>query len=671
MSASRTTTGCWTCRIRRKKCDDVQPFCGPCRFRHLTCYGYGSKPAWIDGAENQKVETERIKRSVRENLKSQRASRVSTKQAGQSRETQAARLAIKPRPNRQAGRRDQRISDIRQLRLDDCSASPVSLPPVSQLTRAAPGPSRPPDLQSLSKTSYGTSRALQSVSLRGRKQGAYPFSYHSDGPPADNEHDFTIVPSTIPQPSQLLHYLLPYRILICKECHYAIQPSAISRHLKEIHQIYRSNRKKFIQYAQSLDLADPRDVIAPVPNMAPITFLPTTSGLACRASGCGHLCATIQRMKRHWATLHSNVAADAAQWRAVDLQTFFRGNQLRYFIVCRNSSAASEPGPNSMLDIQTILAMDKLEPPLSDVWGTDDLDLLKHFKSSTYLDIGHSPASRKLWQTTIPLLAYDHSFLMHGILACSALHLAYLNPLEQKRYKVTAAYHQNRALPEFRSAIVDVNENTYDALFAFSQLLIIYCFASEGQDNDLPLLRQRHDLGLPDWLYIIRGNCTIFKTVRQNIEQGPLKGLKLEGTDKEVLSSVSENPEHARRLGGLLAAISRVTEVSLSPLPGALLELSRAFSNPYAAGSHSLFTMWTAVYIWPVQVSQEYLDLLKDKDPAALILLAHYCILLARLDSHWYMSGYSKNLFSRIYNQLDQEWRQLLYWPLEEIGLLV
>lgn len=57
--------------------------------------------------------------------------------------------------------------------------------------------------------------------------------------------------------------------------------------------------------------------------------------------------------------------------------------------------------------------------------------------------------------------------------------------------------------------------------------------------------------------------------------------------------------------------------------------------------------------------------------PAALILLAHYCILLARLDSHWYMSGYSKNLFSRIYNQLDQEWRQLLYWPLEEIGLLV
>jgi hypothetical protein len=422
---------------------------------------------------------------------------------------------------------------------------------------------------------------------------------------------------------------------------------------------------------QSLDLADPRDVVVPLPNIAPIPFLPTTSGLACRASGCGHLCVTIQRMKRHWATVHSNVAADAAQWRAVYLQTFFRGNQLRYFIVCRNSAAASQPGRNSTLDIKTILTIDKLETPLTDVWSAGDLDLLEHFKSCTYLDIGHSSASRQLWQTTIPLLAYKHSFLKHGILACSALHLAYLNPLQKKRYKVTAAYHQNRALPEFRSAIVDVNENTYDALFAFSQLLIIYCFASEGPDNDLPLLRQNHELGLPDWLYIIRGNCTIFETVRQCIEKGPLKALKLEGPDKEVLCTVSENPERARRLGGLLAAISQVTEVYLSPLPGALLELSRAFSNPRAARSNSLFTIWTAVYIWPVQVSQEYLDLLKDKDPVALILLAHYCILLAQLDSHWYMGGYSKKLFSRIYNQLDQEWRQWLHWPLEEIGLLV
>jgi hypothetical protein len=267
---------------------------------------------------------------------------------------------------------------------------------------------------------------------------------------------------------------------------------------------------------------------------------------------------------------------------------------------------------------------------------------------------------------------------MHGILACSALHLAYLNPTESERYQLIAAYHQNRALPAFRSAIANANKDTCNALFSFSQLLIIHCFVSEGQDGDLLFVREKDELGLPDWLHIIRGNCTIFKSIWKFIENGPLTPLKMERIDGEHLSPVPEKPQYARRLSGLLAAISfprknriaqQVTEAPPSPLPDALLELSRAFSKAHAARSRSVFTMWTALYIWPAQVSQDYLDLLKDRDPAALILLAHYCILLKPLDSHWYMSGYSKRLLSRIYNQLDQEWQQWLHWPLEEIGL--
>src|SRR5258706_9968933 len=133
-----------------------------------------------------------------------------------------------------------------------------------------------------------------------------------------------IMPSATLQPSQMLHYLSTHRVLICKGCRYAIQPSAISRHLKELHRIYRSDRQEFMEYAQSLDLADPRDVVLPEPHEAPAPFLPTESGLACGASGCGHLCVTVKRMKRHWATVHSDVAVDAAQWRLVDLQTSFR-----------------------------------------------------------------------------------------------------------------------------------------------------------------------------------------------------------------------------------------------------------------------------------------------------------------------------------------------------------
>ncbi|KAH8683805.1 fungal-specific transcription factor domain-containing protein [Ilyonectria robusta] len=52
MSGSRTRTGCWTCRLRRKKCDENTPTCSNCVSRGLHCYGYGDKPAWMLDKQN-------------------------------------------------------------------------------------------------------------------------------------------------------------------------------------------------------------------------------------------------------------------------------------------------------------------------------------------------------------------------------------------------------------------------------------------------------------------------------------------------------------------------------------------------------------------------------------------------------------------------------------------
>ncbi|KAI3573691.1 hypothetical protein IWW34DRAFT_754328 [Fusarium oxysporum f. sp. albedinis] len=479
--------------------------------------------------------------------------------------------------------------------------------------------------------------------------------------------------------SQLLFYHSKYRVLLCKECRYAIQPSAISRHLKELHRIYRSDRQGLMEYAQSLDLADPAHVVLPKPHEAPVPFLPVESGLACGARDCGHLCVTVKRMKHHWAAVHSDLISTAPRWRPVDLQTFFRGNQLRYFIVSR-SPTTSQPERNAAFDseapsveIGMLGALLTHDPH----WTADDLGLLLHFQNYTYLDLGYNSESRQLWRTSIPQLACSHSFLKHGILACSALHLAYLNPLERQRYQFTAARHQNRALPSFRSAIASANKNNYNALLAFSQLLIIHCLASEKQDENLLLVGGKHESGLPDWLHVMRGSCTIFGNVWQFMKNGPFTPLMVERMLWQRLTPVPENSEYARRLGlltelpflGKKISSQHVTEASLSPFSGALLALSRAFSKAQAARLRSVFTIWTALHMWPGQVSQDYLDLLKNRDPASLILLAHYCILLEPFESHWYMGGFRKRLLSRIYNQLDQEWRHWLNWPMEEVGL--
>ncbi|KAH8658415.1 fungal-specific transcription factor domain-containing protein [Xylariales sp. PMI_506] len=73
----RKTTGCWTCRARKKKCDDGRPSCASCTFRGITCYGYGIKPHWMDGGILEKDMMDSMKSQTKESYKRRRRCRSS------------------------------------------------------------------------------------------------------------------------------------------------------------------------------------------------------------------------------------------------------------------------------------------------------------------------------------------------------------------------------------------------------------------------------------------------------------------------------------------------------------------------------------------------------------------------------------------------------------------
>jgi hypothetical protein len=69
----RSNFGCWTCRVRKKKCDEVYPICAACKLRDITCHGYGPKPGWIDGSTKEKAVVEDLKCHIKENRKTKRS----------------------------------------------------------------------------------------------------------------------------------------------------------------------------------------------------------------------------------------------------------------------------------------------------------------------------------------------------------------------------------------------------------------------------------------------------------------------------------------------------------------------------------------------------------------------------------------------------------------------
>ncbi|KAM0513452.1 hypothetical protein ACHAPE_007916 [Trichoderma viride] len=66
---SRSKRGCWTCRIRHRKCDEGHPFCKECDNRNIHCHGYGPRPSWLDNEEQVRAELSLVKRAVKHNAR--------------------------------------------------------------------------------------------------------------------------------------------------------------------------------------------------------------------------------------------------------------------------------------------------------------------------------------------------------------------------------------------------------------------------------------------------------------------------------------------------------------------------------------------------------------------------------------------------------------------------
>ncbi|KAI1119009.1 fungal-specific transcription factor domain-containing protein [Nemania sp. NC0429] len=61
----RSSQGCWTCRLRRKKCDEARPVCAACDSLQINCHYSDTKPEWMDGGVREKQMADELKVMVK------------------------------------------------------------------------------------------------------------------------------------------------------------------------------------------------------------------------------------------------------------------------------------------------------------------------------------------------------------------------------------------------------------------------------------------------------------------------------------------------------------------------------------------------------------------------------------------------------------------------------
>jgi len=267
---------------------------------------------------------------------------------------------------------------------------------------------------------------------------------------------------------------------------------------------------------------------------------------------------------------------------------------------------------------------------------------------------------RPLWQHDILEQAVKYPFLMHGLLAVSALHLADKEPGAAAEYLPLSIHHQNLAISSFRSALLAISEENCHALFAQASVIsmsamFLACVRSRVDPNYAPSL----DEFIEPYL-LTRGIGEVVGVAQDWIAKGPL-AVMLEGhvvPDADHYSIPYAVQSHFNNIRDRFRHNFQ-DEGELSALFEALAALEMIHKE-LAKGLKGWDNNPGMVWKWPNTTSQGYMSLLRNHHPGALVLYAHFATLSRRYDSHWYHRGWSDLAVSTISNSLPPEWRGLI-----------
>lgn len=294
-----------------------------------------------------------------------------------------------------------------------------------------------------------------------------------------------------------------------------------------------------------------------------------------------------------------------------------------------------------------------------------NMELLHHYTSSTCLDLG-TLRNTQVWQVEIPRLALSHAFVMHGILAISAVHLATLQRQRRTELAQRAAMAEHMALTSLNELVSASQGKDIHSVFAFAGFLPPYLLA-QSQWLDVPKGRipSQND-GRPHWFLMLRGLVGLLSRNWADLTKGPFRPLLIR-TATPIDRSRNPDDDHLSAIYPLLQAkVSASSEVKdiLNTCRVALDELRRVAALPYSPCKTLGHT--AVLWIWPGAVSDCFVQLIYERRPEALVILAHYCVLLKKLNSCWYLEGVGDAMLSTIEKLLGAKWKPHITWALKQ-----
>ncbi|KAK9358715.1 hypothetical protein V1504DRAFT_441919 [Lipomyces starkeyi] len=270
------------------------------------------------------------------------------------------------------------------------------------------------------------------------------------------------------------------------------------------------------------------------------------------------------------------------------------------------------------------------------------LELLLQFLTETFKFSGIDQNGAEItFQVTIKY-GLSAPCLMHEILALAA-----------STFKHSALL-QTRALSLFNRAKTDITADNCVPMFLCSSFLGVHvlCDTLTFRDNNFNVFLDR----FVSYLHLHRGVRAITNRSWHFLRETELKPIL------EAAESIPQTKEGIGRECDGLQLLIRSADLSPSVVnvcQQAIVHLQWVFDGQGTLPEGNP----NVIFAWPVLVSAEYADLLMQRTPEALIILAYYAVLLYYRREIWVFGDAGKFLIESITRHLGTYWEKWLAWP--------
>lgn len=326
-----------------------------------------------------------------------------------------------------------------------------------------------------------------------------------------------------------------------------------------------------------------------------------------------------------------------------------------------------------------------------------ELRLINHFTTIVTYTFPpcHEQRFRDLYNIDAVRLALEHPFLLNAILAISSLHLVSdtgkedyiyardtnelsvgrvlqtsIDPAERDIYTRAHRIYLNLAIRQQRQIIPHLNINNADAIFMASVLLSY---------QTLNLLKPMLDPAVYkppiQWLSISKAIADIIEAskIMEIIQSNSLSNLITQmGGEPDFRNQMALfDPLHRKPFSELL-------DWTKYPEPGLDDEIINTYERTlaYVGSCYRSFldnepprVLIRRLMILGVLVPAQFITLLAEGRPRALVILAHHFAISQAVDKHWWFRGAAEREVLGVQSLLPPEWQWAMEWPLSMLKL--